>query len=168
MERIRNKKNYQGFSLIESLIGVAIAGVVFVTFLNILPKMIQAEIYARDNIIAVNLAQEGIEMVRNVRDNALKNNDCENVFVNCGLKSPLVEDEVINNFSLVANNFASNSLFTEPQFNGAISKFTRDVTININADNQSAEVTCTVSWSVVGTTKSVVIVDTLSAWGEKE
>lgn len=65
-------KNQKGFSLLESIIGVFIAGTVFITFLEILPKMVVAESVARKTVVATNLAQEGIEKVRNIRDNNLK------------------------------------------------------------------------------------------------
>jgi len=70
--KIRKVKNYKGFSLIESLVGVFIAAGVFVVFLAILPKIIQTEKKAQQTLIATNLAQEGIEMIRNLRDNNLK------------------------------------------------------------------------------------------------
>jgi len=170
MEKKRNKKNHKGFSLIESLIGVAIAGVVFVTFLNILPKTIQAENYARDNIVATNFAQEGIEIVRNMRDNALKSNTCNQVFSSaggCTISSP-IDVSSSNDFLTEVIHINSLPAFNVPQFNGVKSKFYRSIGVTISGDTESATVNCTVTWSAGGSMKTVSIGDTLSAWGEKE
>lgn len=72
----KNKKVYppnrQGFSIMESIIGIAIVSGVFVAFLALLPSIIKTESHAQRTIIATNLAQEGVEMIRNLRDNNLK------------------------------------------------------------------------------------------------
>jgi len=172
MLKIKIKKKYKGFSLVESIIGVAIAGAVFVAFLNILPKMIQAETFARDNIVATGLAQEGIEMARNMRDNALKGNNCNFVFSDTGgclLFAPIGGTSSAS-FSAEILNTTNNGDFNVPKFNGVNSKFSRSLSVNIDTaiPPQWAEVTCTVTWLAGGSTRSVDIVDRLSAWGEKE
>ena len=76
-EKIKKTKkvyppNRRGFSIIESVIGICIVGSIFTTFLAILPQAINNEAHALRTIVATSLAQEGIEMVRNLRDNNLK------------------------------------------------------------------------------------------------
>jgi type IV pilus modification protein PilV len=60
-----------GFSMIEVLISVFVLliGIVGVTSLSI--SSIKTSMDSRDNSVATQLAQEGIELVRNIRDNNL-------------------------------------------------------------------------------------------------
>jgi len=71
---IKRKKNQKGFSIVESIIGIAIVASVFVTFLALLPRVFETEKQALRIVVATNLAQEGIEMIRSLRDNNLKEN----------------------------------------------------------------------------------------------
>ena len=66
--KIENKK-YTGFSFIESILSMFILSVGIVTVLSLMNSSTIASIEAKNYDIAVSLAQEGIELVRNVRDN---------------------------------------------------------------------------------------------------
>ena len=138
----RKNKNYKGFSLIESMFGIFIAGAIFTTFMVLFPKMIVAESVARKTVIATNLAQEGIEKVRNLRDNNLKTG-CATAF---------------------ACSFPSNVNY-ENNFDPMISSgFLRTTTISGGSDTKT--VVSTVSWTMLGIIRSVRITDTLTAWGQ--
>jgi len=65
----KNKLKYnQGFSLVETLVAVLLFSVGVVTMLNVLAKGISDTGYAKQKISAEYMAQEGIELVRNIRD----------------------------------------------------------------------------------------------------
>lgn len=63
-----SRKNLGGFTLLETMVAIAILLVAVVTPISLIGDSLSNLYYARDQMIAVNLAQEGIEMVRQVRD----------------------------------------------------------------------------------------------------
>lgn len=65
----KNKKN--GFTLVETLIAISIFSVSIITMMSILGSGIANTNYAKNKMVASYLAQEGIEYVRNMRDNAI-------------------------------------------------------------------------------------------------
>ena len=66
--KLKNK-NYQGFSLIESILSMFVLSVGIIAVLELMTSSIGVSIEAKNYNIAISLAQEGIELVRNVRDN---------------------------------------------------------------------------------------------------
>jgi len=73
MIRAKNKK---GFSLIEIVIAITTLVVVVVAATTLIVSSIRTTTTNVDNIVAYNLAQEGLEAVRNMRDsNWLSNQD---------------------------------------------------------------------------------------------
>ena len=61
--------NSKGFSIIETIVAIAILSFVMVAPLTLAQRSLNASIYAQDQVTAFYLAQEAIEYVRNVRDN---------------------------------------------------------------------------------------------------
>jgi prepilin-type N-terminal cleavage/methylation domain-containing protein len=59
----------KGFSIVETIVAIAILAVAIVAPLSLAQRGLNASIYARDQVTAFYLAQEAIEYVRNVRDN---------------------------------------------------------------------------------------------------
>lgn len=62
-------KNKKGFSLLEVLISVFVLGVGTTAVMMLMVSNIKYSANSRDQIIASGLSQEGIELVRNMRDN---------------------------------------------------------------------------------------------------
>jgi type IV pilus modification protein PilV len=73
-------KNEKGFSLVEVLIAILVLSVGITGLLGLMTSNIKDSINSRDAIIASELAQEGIELVRNARDNNFANG--RDVFAN--------------------------------------------------------------------------------------
>jgi len=57
-----------GFTLIETMVAVTLLTVAIVAPMSLASQSLQSAYYARDQITASNLAQEGVEAVRAVRD----------------------------------------------------------------------------------------------------
>lgn len=63
-----------GFTLIESLVAISLLTVAIVAPMSLVTQSLSAAFYARDQVTAYNLAQEGIEALRTIRDgNVLAN-----------------------------------------------------------------------------------------------
>ena len=70
--------NYQitkqdGFTLVETLVAIAVLMVAIAGPLSIANKALTSALYSRDQSIASNLAQESMEIIKNVRDNNIVN-----------------------------------------------------------------------------------------------
>lgn len=66
-----NLKNKKGFTLVETLVGIAIFTASVVAMLSVLGNGLLNTSYARDKIVANYLTQESLEYFRNVRDNKM-------------------------------------------------------------------------------------------------
>jgi Tfp pilus assembly protein PilV len=67
--RLAKRAGRQGFSFLEVMLVVFILGTSLVVFIQVISKGIGHSADSRDTIIASELAQEGVELVRNIRDN---------------------------------------------------------------------------------------------------
>lgn len=68
MRHISNKKLNSAFTLVETLVAVAIFSLAVLALMVVLSDSVTSTSYAKKKIIATYLAQEGIEYFRNVRD----------------------------------------------------------------------------------------------------
>jgi len=58
----------RGFTLVETLVAIALLTIAIVAPMTLTQQSLSSAYYARDQITAYNLAQEGIESVRAIRD----------------------------------------------------------------------------------------------------
>lgn len=68
-------KGDSGFTIVETLVAITILMIAIAGPLTIAQKGLTASTYARDQMIASFLAQDGLEYAKNIRDNNLKNRD---------------------------------------------------------------------------------------------
>ncbi len=68
MKTAINKNNKKGFTLIEVIIAIFIIIIGITGAVNLISHNISSIIVSRSQVIAVNLAQEGLEIVRAIRD----------------------------------------------------------------------------------------------------
>lgn len=61
-------KNKKGFGLVELVMAMLILSIALVGLLNLMAYLVRASKVNKDMIIALNLAREGVEVIRNVRD----------------------------------------------------------------------------------------------------
>lgn len=60
-----------GFTLVEALVATSILAVVVTALLNVVGQNIFLSNYVKNKVTAISLAQEGVELVRNIQDSAL-------------------------------------------------------------------------------------------------
>ena len=64
-----NRPTKKGFTLIETLVAIAVLVIAIAGPLTIANKALTSALYSRDQSIASNLAQESMEIIKNTRDN---------------------------------------------------------------------------------------------------
>lgn len=83
----------RGFTLLESLVAIAILLIAVVGPMSIIGRSLPQSVYARDHAIAVNLAQEGIEAIRQKRDS--------NMLSRWSIGSPVWDNEIGDGFYFI-------------------------------------------------------------------
>lgn len=74
----------KGFTLIETLVAVFILGVSIAGPITFVSSALQSSYYSRDQVTAFYLAQEAVELIKNIRDtNLLNGNDWTNNLGSC-------------------------------------------------------------------------------------
>ena len=89
--RIKTQKN-KAFTLVETLVAISIFTISILGILSVLASSITSVTYAKDKSIAGYLAQEGIEYMRNIRDNDVlfpANGSSWSAFTNTAIASSL-------------------------------------------------------------------------------
>lgn len=165
MQNIKNKKikkticfNKAGFSLIEVLVAMFILSMGFAAVFSLMTINIRSSENAKNQIIASQLAQEGVELVRNLKDNnstftddvgtggsdyRIDYNSDYTTFLGSN-----INDDTKKKLNIDANNFYSHS-------SGQATKFYRKIKIEITTDADSkktATVTNYVTWNSSGFT----------------
>lgn len=82
----------KGFTIMEVLIVVFIVEMGLIGVLSLIIQNIQAQYVNRNTLIASQLAQEGIELVRNIRDNNWKNELSWKYGAGTGTNSDIIQD----------------------------------------------------------------------------
>lgn len=160
-------QNRSGFMMIEAVFSIFIVGVILVTFMAVMASSYRTEFAKRDLIVASNLAQEGIEIVRNIRDNNWKATPAKKAF-----EAPFPVDGP-HGFDYEDNTVYSSSscsvlrghtggFYNCPAGGGAPTKFSRTVTITTNGS--AKDIISVVTWN--GGSQSLTMKDTLYPWGD--
>ncbi len=192
MSFFKKIKNKNGFTLIETLVAISILLLSIVGPLEIASKGLFSAFYARDEILAYYLAQEGLEFIRNIRDSNyiqsvsgigvewldsvdLSCFDSEGCAVNpvaafAALGATMIDCEP--DCPVLKYN-DTNAIFSINGSSDPVSKFTRKVSITLdNSDislSNSALVETTVSWqtgTLFSSTKSFVLRERIFNWNK--
>lgn len=95
MRILYQKRSHRGFTIIETLVAITILMIAIAGPLTAANKGYTASLDARNQAIASNLAQEGMEELNNMKDNAIANggawppsawNSCTSLTADCGIQ----------------------------------------------------------------------------------
>jgi prepilin-type N-terminal cleavage/methylation domain-containing protein len=176
---MKNKNNSHAFTLIETLVAVTILTLAVTGALFSANSALVAANIARDQLTASSLAQEGIEYVRVVRDNAYLaayGSGSNSSAVGWTNFSTALYPCVANACSLDVNQglvacqnnacaplyVANNGLYNE-QGVGTKTYFVRTIQASSVSLNEE-KIVSTVSWSYHGIPYAVTIIDHLTPW----
>lgn len=179
----------RGFTLVETLVAISILVVAIVGPLTIAMRGLQSAFFAREQLTAVYLAQEGVEIIRMYRDqysmvNVGTGSDnwmssparltslCAlatgcgvdiNALANAGIRNCATTNACRLRYNATAINSSSRGMYTHGG-SAAYSPYTRVVTLqDVNGGSNSDEVIVTVkvSWNsgFFGGTKTVTLQD---------
>lgn len=160
------KKNKQlGFTLVEALVAISILLVAVVGPISLIGDSLHRIYYAKDEMIAINLAQEGVEVVRQVRDSNMLGGGAWDVGITTG------------NYTLDANILSLTSSVASPQpvyidttsgiylqtnnVGRTITQFSRVVNIEVVNPGIENKVTSTVTWKTGGDTGTATVSENL-------
>lgn len=154
----------KGFTLVETLVAVTILSIAIVGPFFAVQTALIASYTARDQLVAASLAQEGIEYIRNARDNNFLASRAWLYGLNSCRPGPCVVDATQNTIGgTVAPLYLSSTNIYTQETTGTVTRFTRTVEID-DLSATEVRVTVTVSWNSHGATRNVIVVDTLTDW----
>jgi hypothetical protein len=181
---MKNKlKSERGFTIMEVLLSAFVLTFGIVAVLSLMSQSTVSSFDIRDSIIASELAQEGIELVRNERDNGMLADGASYNFSN--LPDPLNAShskcridykndmECDSGFSLDSYRlYRDNDGFFSKNVNGIATRFNRKMTIDDFSGGNGVRIRSIVSWDGVERTFAncdvshhcVAIEDILTNW----
>lgn len=182
--RNRQTKRATGFTLVETLLAIAILSLAVIGPLSIAANGLAAGTIGKDRLVAVALARDAIEYVRNRRDNnilagqpwlegiALPGDPCYGGFclvdsVNGTIVSKGTSSGVLQYDDPVTHPSDPNrGLYAYGMSGWSPSEFSRWVAITTyQSYPDDIEVTATVQWRTIFTTKTVVLTEELTNHG---
>lgn len=163
----KNKKHNKGFTLIETLVALFILSLVFASVISLMSSTVFSARYAKNEIKAMYLAQEGIDYVRNLRDSiAFRQNDwasfSTDVNTDCGGPDGCIIDK-----PFLVGHFASPQFIPAPPLpttQGSFLNVINTECVNVFATCDELKVTSTVYWRNGSLTKSRSLKTSLTQW----
>lgn len=160
------KKRKEGFTLIETLVAITILLIAVVAPISIIGNSIHQIYYAKDEMLAINLAQEGIEMVRKIRDSNMLANEVPATVT--AWDSGITAGTYIVNapaFSLAIAGadtkiYKNASGFYDQVPGGTATQFTsRTIVITDVVAGREKKVVSTVTWKTGNDTRSIAVTE---------
>lgn len=154
------KQQNNGFTIVETLVAIAILMIAIAGPLTIAQKGLMASIYARDQSVATFLAQDAMEFIKNYRDNNIRGgldwlegiDDCLTLNY-CTVDTT---DGTVNPAPPILSLYRTSNGFRTT--GDARSQFSRKFSVEQLQDGVEARVTVIVSWTT-GTIQNVVTVE---------
>jgi len=139
---LSKKKKQRGFTLVELMIVVLIISIGLVGAMDLFSRIFIQTRFISTKLAAAYLAQEGIEIVRNIRDtNWLQNNDWD-LGIGSGDQQADYSDQAL--FAFEDTYLQLDNDFYHYNGSNNNTKFKRNINIQKNEDEIS--ITATVSW----------------------
>lgn len=186
MKKINQPHKKKGFTLIETLVAIFILLVSTTGPLSFAQSGLRASFDARDQIVAFYLAQDAIETIKSLRDNASvrgndwysiilnQNSDCVNDSSNgSNIQACQIETGLATSFKRCTNNVCDPMRFNSNtnQFvisGGTESKYTRTVYIVEIEEDREAQIIVEVSWgNSFFSERRIVVQENLFNWVPK-
>lgn len=187
MNKINKKsnKNKKGFSMVETLIAIFILALGLSAFMSVASSGLQSSIYAKDRVTAFYLAQEAIEVIKNIRDeNAIENfssppvrwldgiADWDGYGGPCGSTSDCGVDSRNESITQIDSCNDMNDCVLRRDLNGIFNhaagedtKFIRVVNMEpVSGLPNEAKVIATVSWNSVTGSGNLVVEENILNW----
>ncbi|MES3031744.1 MAG: type II secretion system protein, partial [Patescibacteria group bacterium] len=178
------KQNLGGFTLVETLVAISIFSVAIVGLMSVLASGISSTTSAKQKMIASYLAQEGIEYVRNMRDNyVLFQSNGWNSFRSelvscnpdggeCGFDSSLLSTDP--DFIFGCSTPSDCKLYVDANTggydndsSGAYSGFVRKIWMEIIDQDNEVKIFSYVEWTQGSGTRRVTFSENLFNWVEQ-
>lgn len=145
----KKKIKNQGYTLIEVILVIAITGITFISIYGLYASTVKKDVDSRYEVIAANLAQEGVEIVRDLRDeNQLATNDINlglggncYPYLDIGTKNPECDSNRKLEIEFKDDNYQN---CPPGGCSGKEMPFEREC--NVGGNNERMVVTCTVEW----------------------
>lgn len=165
-------KNNNGFGILEIIISIFIISMAFIALLSLTGQNIQAQNTNENSLVASQLAQEGLELVRNQRDDAwFDHEDYDKYIYKAGdltftidytanaadYSAETINDEAARLFIDASGNYAHDN-------SGTATPFYRLITISTDDESKYLEVECEVKWNERGKDNEYTVKTLLYAW----
>jgi prepilin-type N-terminal cleavage/methylation domain-containing protein len=173
----RNNKagNERGFTLIESIVAIFILLIAIVMPMAVVARALFAANYAQDQITAVYLAQEGVELVRNARDNNVLGGSAlwdQGSLSSCYGASGCYVDAIHSNNMI--NTCSGTCPYVQEDMSGGISwygndsdwgntKYIRTIRLSKISDYE-IKINSTVTWETRTVPRTVLVEDVITNW----
>lgn len=155
------KNKNQGFSIIEVMVAMGVILMSFTAMITLINKSLAFHDLAYSRLTAAYLAQEGIEIVRNIRDNnILANRAWNDGLNNNGYYEVQYSDLALRSYSGQPLKLTSDGIYQYDE--GAITRYTRTIQIENNVNH--IKVQSIVSWRNRGGEFNIVVEDHLYNW----
>lgn len=175
---IINKTDKDGFTIIESLVAIAILLAAVIGVTSAIQTSISSYIFSKDQIVAFYLAQEGFEQIRNIRDeNALNDRHwlsglSEDASDPCSFGDLCIVDPVVTTVPIkcvgapaVCPNLRQDDVEGFYGYDGDWSEtnFKREILLTEIADDEIS-ISVTITWSKGLTTRQFIARENLLNW----
>lgn len=163
----KNTKYNKGFTLVETLVALLILSLVFTSVISLMSSTVFSARYAKNEIKAMYIAQEGIDYIRNLRDSiAFQQNDwasfSSDVNADCG-----VPDGCMINRPFLVGHFSSPQFIAATPLPNTQNNFVNIINtecIDIISTCDELKVISTVYWLNGSLIKSSSLETSLTRW----
>jgi prepilin-type N-terminal cleavage/methylation domain-containing protein len=165
----------RGFTIIETLVAITILMIAIAGPLTIASQALHAAQDAKNQMIAMNLAQEAVEEIRNLKDDNIANTPLGQIFANYqdpntswGVEAAPGRGYIPGSCVSLGDQNCSLKLSPDSGYSyspgGALTPFRRSFTVTAISDTEYL-LTVTVTWTTGTVPNQIQIIDLLSATG---
>jgi len=159
----KNKKNNQGQLIIESSIALTILIIGFLAIVTLLTHSLAANQNSVSRLIAAHLAEEGIEVVKNIIDTNSAENRAWNEGLTTGEHEVAYNSDSLESYQGRFLYLNKNSGFYNYNPAGVRTTFTRTIEI-FNISSDEIKVKATVTWTTRNLASTISVEDHFFNW----